>query len=267
MAELTRKERDALLSRARGIKQQLYPTSGARPAERAAKRLRETYYQILAEYADRLPRTRLSTCPFTGEPFIHSFDPWGVDGPWWESDREMAIEEPKAPETFRVLQGALGFHGRKPSEADDAVMPGPEVPFVIPRLLGLPEMVAVVTSVQMTSGDTAYPITYFSPVPMLKAQLHREWRAAEYWYEDEDGDSMWRIDNDPWDFDLAPWIASGKLRWIVPGDDTWTVVDGRSGAGSPFLNVAGDRFPQSLCGGERDLLDLPDGTIINPFEE
>src|SRR4026209_1392052 len=98
MPALTKDERDALLRRAWALDAQLYPAERSQaPTGRPAAHIRETYYQVLGEYADRLPRVLMSVCPFTGEPFLHSFDPWGLDGPWWHMDREVPIEEPASP--------------------------------------------------------------------------------------------------------------------------------------------------------------------------
>jgi len=75
------------------------------------------------------------------------------------------------------------------------------------------------------------------------------------------------IANDVWDFDLTPWIASGQLRWIAPGDPEGEVVGEASGELCPYIDLSGDRFPQVVAWGERDLLDLPDGTMVNPYED
>ena len=38
---------------------------------------------VVREYEEGLPRLPLSRCPLTGEVQVHSFDPFGLDGPWW----------------------------------------------------------------------------------------------------------------------------------------------------------------------------------------
>ncbi len=268
MSSLTAPERTALLSKAWEIEGLLYPTDRAKkPQGRAAASLREAYYLILGEYADRLPRIVMSICPHTGQPLKRSFDPGGVDGPWWHKDREVKIEEPDPPPTFKVLQGALALHQRTPREARAPVIPGPEVPFVIPRLLKLPGMIAVVSRLPLDTGDTAYPISYFSTEDIPHTRLHQFWLKEEYWFNLDGGKSAWLIANDVWDFNLEPWIRSGKLRWIDGEGTAMRVVDGRGAEPCPFLNLPGDRLPQSLGFGKRELLDLPDGTPVNPFED
>lgn len=268
MNVFNKNERDALLNKARALNAKLYPDDDREaPKSRDASLIREAYYQALGEYADRLPRIVMSACPFTGELFKHSFDPWGLDGPWWQEGREVDIEEPAPPSSFKVLLGALALRGRKPVEAQRVSNPGPEVPFVVPRLLNLPGMVAVISQATLETGDIAYPIGYFSPELIPPQKLHQFWLEQDLWFDTAEGKSGWLIANDVWDFDLQPWIKSGKLRWIRPDDPKAEVVDGRSGEACPFVDLPGDRFPQSIAFGERTLLELPDGTPVNPYEE
>jgi hypothetical protein len=268
MTTLTRKERDDLLVQMTTIDRRLYPDDQTEtPHGRVAATLRETYYQLLAAYADRLPRIVMSACPFTGQTLERAFDPFGLDGPWWYQDREVEIAEPEAPATFKVLLGALALRGRTPTEARADVIPGPEVPFVVPRLLRLPGMVCVVSQLTLTTGDTAYPIAYFSPEEIAPKQLHQPWLRQELWFKADESANAWLIANDAWDFDLEPWVASGKLRWIEPTDAEARVVDGRAGRACPYVDLPGDRAPQLISSGDRELLELPDGTPINPFED
>jgi hypothetical protein len=263
---LTRVERDALLAQAQALDALIYPAPGRpRPTLSAARRLRDSYYQILGEYADRLPRVIMGACPFTGAPLKRTFDPFGLDGPWWQEDREVELDEPSAPGTFRVLLGALALHNRTPSEVTASVLPGPEVPFVVPRLLGLPGMVAVVSRLELETGDIAYPISYYSTEEIPERKLHQFWLQQALWFE-LDGASAWLIANDPWDFDLQPWISANKLRWIQPGDESGRVVGPESGLPCPYVGLSGARAPQQLVAGEREIGDLPDGTPINPYE-
>lgn len=262
---LTREERDGLVRRMRELEGQLFPEGGPPLSGHPGARVRDAYYQVMGEYADRLPRVVMGACPFTGAALKCSFDPYRLDGPWWWKDRPFDIEEPEAPETFRVLLGALALNGRTPTETTDQVYPGPEVPFVVPRLLGLPGMVAVIGRLELATGDVAYPISYWSTEPIAPDRLHQPWLRQELWFPDGAGSQLWLIANDPWDFELEGWIARDKLFWLEPGGQQ--VLGRRSGAACPYVNLAGDRFPQSLAGGERELFELPDGTPINPFEE
>jgi hypothetical protein len=264
---MTRSERDELLRQLAALEAQLYPDDESQePTDRAALRLQDEVDRILGEYADRLPRIVMGASPFTGEPLLRSFDPFGLDGPWWWKDRPFKIDEPDAPPGFQVLLGALALNGRKPVEATDELIPGPEVPFVVPRLLELPNMVAVVTRLELETGDVAYPISYWSTATIDPADLHQPWLRQELWFSSAEGAPSWLISTAPWDFDLAKAISSDQLMWIAPRDPQNAVLGRDSGQACPYANLAGGKQPQSIVAGERDWLDLPDGVPVEPFE-
>lgn len=260
----TREERAALLARIAEVESKMYPADGPRPGRPLAARLRDTYYALLGEYSDRLPRVPLSVCPFTGLPLVRSFDPFGFDGPWWQKDRTFTPEEPGAPPTFRVILGAVDLRGREPAEAGPIVLAGPAVPYVVPRLLGLPGMVAVMHRVELQTGDVAWPIAYFSSDETPPWQLHQDWTRPERWFKAEDGSDSWLLANDTWDFDLAPWIERGQLRWVAERGGKLVTLG--AGERCPWLDVPGDRVPQELAGGVRELGDPPTGEAAAPFE-
>jgi len=258
-----REERDALVARARDLWARMFPAGGPRPEPPDLARMREAYYQSLAEYSDRLPRRVLGVCPFTGEPLLRAIDPWGVDGWWWHVDCVIAIEEPRPPAAFRVLLGALTLGRPAPAEARNAVKPGPDVPFVVPALLALPGMKAVVGRIELPTGDVAWPISYWSEQEIDPKDLHQPWLRDTYWFTDDAGNSGWSIANDPWDFDLGKWVSSGQLLWADLDASPPRIADP-----APLLEPrAGERRPQLLAGGDRQYLPLPDGSRVVPFGE
>ena len=263
---ITREERNALVARIAQLSKQLFsPDSRETIAQKA--RLRDTYLHVLGEYTDRLPRIVMSACPFSGAPLKRSFDPFGTDGPWWHKDRTFTPDEPAAPPTFRVLLGALDLHGRVPAESTDAVLAGPDAPFVVPALLEMPGMVAVISRLELATGDIAYPVAYYSQEKIPGSALHQFWTRPELWFTDEKGDKGWTVSNDAWDFELAPWIERAKVRWIRPGDTKAKVIGPESGEPCPYVGLPGDRMPQVLGGGERVLDDPPDGEPADPFSD
>ena len=269
MSAMNKEERDDLVARIRRCEKDLYPEQRGLPAppERVRNRLRDTYYQLLAEYVDRLPRLLFGRCPFTGEVFERSFDPFGLDGPWWHKTPLVKIVEPPTPPTYKIHLGALNLHGRQPSEASEEVIPGPDAPFVVPRLLRLPGMVAVAMQLDLETSDRAWVITYWSRDQIPPVRLHQPWLRMDHWFKNDRGRSSWTIANDTWDFDLEPYLADGRLRWINPADPQQRVASASSGVRCPFLDVAGDHLPQVLADGMRDLKELPDGSPINPFAD
>jgi hypothetical protein len=262
----TREEREALLVRLRAAEAALYPSDGPPPPRPERPRLRDALYALRGEYSDRLPRVLMSVCPFTGAPLKRCFDPYGFDGPWWHKDRTFTPEEPAAPLTFRVLLGAVQLNGREPAEAKDMVLAGPDAPFVVPRLLNLPGMVAVIHRLELATGDVAWPIAYFSDEETAAVRLHQFWTRPELWIKNENGSDLWLVKNDVWDFDLAPWIEKGKVNWLIPGTETPEIADAGSGP-CPYAGLPGEHLPQVLSGGALELDEAPTGEPVKPFEE
>jgi hypothetical protein len=264
---LSRAQRDALVQRIRTAEDEAYaPPDPKRPqSPLMGARAEDTYLAIQAEYSDRLPRVLMSACPFTGTPLLRVFDPFGLDGPWWHTVRTFDPEEPAPPPSFRALLGALDLHGRTPTEATEGVLAGPGAPFVVPRLLELPDMVAVIHRIEMETGDLAYPVGYFSREDLDKADLHQFWTRQELWFKSGSGDAVWTMKNDAWDFDLAPWIVKGKVRWIVQAGGKTRVAGHGEGETCPYVGLTGTHQRQIIGDGELDLAPPPDGTEPEPF--
>jgi hypothetical protein len=203
---------------------------------------------IEAEYLRRLPRPVLSCCPVCAMPVHRSFDPFGLDGLWWRSDAQP--DEPKPCPHFCLLLGAVDLAGTKPAPDFD-VHPGPGAPFVIPRILGMPDMVAVISEITLADGAKAYPIAYFAPKrPPIQA-LTASWARTNFVYQTQLAVQAWRRADEPptgsppdiRDFDLAPWLARGQLRWCAPGSDRSRLAT--TGA-CPFVDLPGVRQPQLI---------------------
>ncbi len=265
---MNRTERNALVERIQAIEAELYPEDEERepkPVPRA--RLKDTLYAVLGEYSDRLPRIPMSTCPFTGARLLRAWDPYGFDGPWWHKDRVFTPEEPAPPDSFRVLLGALDLCGREPAEAVELVLAGPGAPYVVPSLLEHPGMVAVISRIEMATGDIAYPIAYFSREEIDSDDLHQFWTRPELWFKNpETGEDGWIIVNDSWDFELGGYLEKGNLRWVAPDDPKGRVLGAGDGP-CPFVGLKGPRQPQVLAEGICELEDPPDDTVPQPFDD
>lgn len=266
--KLGRVERDRIVERCTRLKEAAFPRAPASEApEPEAARRREAYYVALAEYADRLPRVPMSVCPYCEEPLVRSYDPWGVDGPWWHLTRPFPLEEPKACEHFRVLLGAYTLTRPTPEEAQEPVKPGPDVPFLVPALLGLAGMRAVVAELPMERGDRPFPIAYFSNRETAPELLHQPWLRDTHWFRDANGKWSWNVANDEFDFVLAPYWERGILGWAdltANPPEHHKVSDGSK---CPYLALAGERLPQLFASGRRDFLELPTGETPVPFGE
>jgi hypothetical protein len=200
---------------------------------------------IEAEYLRRLPRPAVSCCPLCAKPLHRSFDPFGLDGLWWRSDAHP--DEPQPCPHFCLLLGAVDLAGTTPAPDFD-VHPGPGAPFVVPRILAMPEMVAVVSEIAISGGARAYPVAYFAPRRPPVQLLAAPWPRTRFVYKTQLGVQAWRRADEPpaglpadtRDFDLAPWIARGQLRWCAPGSDCSQLAT----TSCPFVDLAGVRHPQ-----------------------
>ena len=122
---------------------------------------------LLERYLKGLPVRELSRCPFTGEKFSIAIDDLGLDGLWWNVEAPKRPET-KFPETWFAIDGALKLEGA-PEKAPFLCCPGPDVPFVLPRLLEYIQIKAVISVVQIGS-HIAYPIVYYAD-PMLYGEM------------------------------------------------------------------------------------------------
>lgn len=197
------------------------------------------------QYFAELPRLALSCCPFDERPLYRTFDPFGLDGLWWRSD--VTPEEPPCCRHFCALTGAINFGVQKPAAGSFEVRPGPEVPYVIPRLLQLPGMVAVVSQLTMDNGYAAYPVAYFAERRPPPQELCLEWRRTQLSYTTQMGESGWTVPADDWDFDLGPWLEAGKLRWCTP-KTAELAPRGRLSLKNPYVDLPGERSARVLRG-------------------
>lgn len=258
---LTRDERDGLLARLR-VARALYERSldahvawldrpgelgideGSlmyvdTPAYAQARASHAEMVAIESEYFRRLPRVVMAACPFCARPLYRAFDPHGLEGLWWRSDAQP--EEPPACPHFCVLVGAVSLGGHAP-RPDFDVHPGPGVPFVLPRLLGHPGMIAVVAELPMVDGAVGFPVAYFAPRRPPVQALAAPWARSNHVYTTQLGEHGWRAADglDAWDFSLDGWEA--QLRWCPPGGDRTVLANGAG----PFRDRPGVRAPQQI---------------------
>jgi hypothetical protein len=203
-------------------------------------RLNDAAERARGAYAESLQPQALSRCPFTGDLLEVPFDADGIDGPWWDYHRPCRPEM-SVPPTLLSLTGAMKLAADL-GDTPFLVAPGPGTPFVLPRLLDVHGVVAVIS--QISIGEhVAYPITYWA-TGGSDVELPDDW-GTDYHVTDGSEDAGWDSaldDEDSFDFDLAPWFDRGSLRWILPGDTTWTVRTGR--AACPYLDLPGVRLLQ-----------------------
>jgi len=198
-------------------------------------------------YAAALPEVALSRCPWTGTVVTRHMDTGNLDGPWWNLDQPVRPDTSRL-ESFLVLTGAVKPSGPWPTPPF-VVAPGPEVPFVVPGLLSMDGVRAVLSSVQI-GPHTGYAVCYFGTGLPDGLPLVNEWgtRACRIVGEDTRWAQRPPQDVDP-DFDLVPWLASGRLLWIQAADNDLVL---RTGASScPYVGLAGSHAFGLLVDGRR----------------
>ena len=199
-----------------------------------------------------LPKLCLSRCPYTGELVSGLADVFGTGSPWWR-DEETVRAEFEGPATLFAVDGALRLDG-VPEDSPYSVMPGPERPFVIPEILSRPEMRAVLHATPM-QGGMIWWVAYFAyPMVTDHARINDFARDC-YTVRLDSGTRIAYSDLYPesmLDFRLAPWVKTGKLLWISPGDVAMklhAVTDG-----CPYLDLPGENRKQMLIGNRKGWL-------------
>jgi hypothetical protein len=216
------------------------------------------------EYFDRLPIVTVSTCPYCDRLIQRSFDPYGLDGRWWAPDAPRRMPEPCRH--YCMIRGAVNFNNKLVIGGDFDVYAGPEVPYVIPRILSMESMVAVIGELPMTPGFTAYPIVYFAERRPPVQELAADWPAKIHSYTTALGEPGWKFDIDPWDFELAPWLASGKLRWCQ-SDSNNEALSTAPPDQCPYLNLKGRREMMVVNRLGAMGRGVPDGQPILPIDD
>ncbi len=251
----TREERRRLLDEYFALERSLIECDlmGRRSDAEAARRIarHEQIYMpriwdLLGDYIAGLPFLKLSRCPISGVEVEHSIDNFGLDGLWWKYFGSSRPQE-KLPPTYFAFTGALRL-AASVEYTPFLVLPGPEVPYVIPRLFKDSSVTAVLSAVSIGAHE-GYAIFYFAkPVPRVARA--NEWGANEYKIY-EAGTEGWdeiNEDEQEFDFDLSRWITSGRLQWIAPGDSALRLQTNVSGC--PYLNLPGRRTIQRIQYGE-----------------
>lgn len=213
--------------------------------------------ELLMEYAENLPYSEVSRCPICKEALQLPIDVEGLDGPWWWRLCSVDLPPPQGCVHFQVYLGALNWGGRIPNEITRTVMPGPEKPFVIDRLLKMDGVVAVLSSVTIQPGYTGFITSYFSEEPLDQKDLHQEWRKETYLLRNPDGEPVASGQKlDPWNFDLQSWVGQGKLFFIRPGDSSLTLLNELP---DEYRQVEGVAMHQYITNGEVQYMEAPQG--------
>lgn len=201
----------------------------------------DRYVELRRRYRELLPAVPVARCPHSGGLLRWFMDPWGLDGWAWEYS-VVGKQPPDRPPLWLCTNGAM----RLTPPLEDTVQmvrPGPGVPYVVPRILRCSGVRAVISQVPV-GAHTGWVISYFGPKPD-GVTLVNNWGKHEYYVYDDTGKWLgWNSDEKDqrigqYDFELTPWLRSGKLLWVVPGDESMTLREGADDC--PYVDLPGDR--------------------------
>lgn len=208
-------------------------------------------------YRGWVPRVPVARCPHSGRVVVFPLDNVDLDGWFWHYDQpERPYHWDELPATWLAMTGAVRL-GQPLASVPFEVRPGPEVPYVIPRILGRRDDVRGVIAEVPIGPHTGWAVTYFA-LKQIPAKLVSTWGEATYHWRSDEG--VWHWEDGGWssghfdfaygdnDYDLAPWLRSGKLLWIAPNDGELTLRSGE--AGCPYVGLPGSRHLSHIRDGK-----------------
>lgn len=203
-------------------------------------RVTDVVRRTWSDYRDLLPYPALSRCPFTGELWRHSFDSHGLDGMWWNHRKPLRGRNEPLGGNYYSFRGAL----ERPEQAlaiPFLCEPGPEVPFLIPRLMEMPTVTAVISPVAV-GPQKGCIVVYFSGEALPDNRRTNEWGSCYVRGYTPDGyltTEQFYDAEDQYLFDLDRWIEDGRLKWIAPDDPELRIQSTLKNC--PFLEMTGQR--------------------------
>lgn len=267
---LTKSQRDDLVQRIENLELNLYDPD--RKVLFSIEQKRGMNNEIAAlrnQYNNELPEVELGRCPWCEALLIGRMDIYGLDGSFWNATGGSPVT--KACQHYVTFLGGLNYHDHVPSAKQTGffndILSGPEVPFIVPRLMELKGMKAILNTFPVANGlFTAYTIAYFADPPVNPEHGHQVWLRQAYYYQAANGHRFSDTRNDPWDFDLKRWLelTPNVVGWIEPGDDRFQIQTGTTKC--PYLGIIGRRFGIVCRQGKMRTVPAPDGSILDLYD-
>jgi hypothetical protein len=195
--------------------------------------------EINRRYRAWLPEVTVGRCPESGELVRWPIDVHGLDGMFWDYLSSIRRPPHPLPHGWLATAGAMRLADRV-EYPPFAVVPGPDLPFVVPRILDNPGVRAVIAEVPV-GAHTGWTISYFGPKPE-GVTLVNLWGGNTYPVHRDGVGRGWARERptvSQYDFELTEWLRSGKLLWLEPGDESATLREGPGGC--PFVGLPGRR--------------------------
>jgi hypothetical protein len=209
------------------------------------------------------PWVLISRCPYCEKAVWMKVGVFSLIDEFWyrlySDGREEVLDKSRCQHLFCV-DGALSLNGCLPIEAYAPMIVGPnnkivmaaEVPFVKPRVLNLPTMVAVIHSFPVAEKYTGYPVVYFAERKPKQSEFCIGWARREYFDYHRRSRGKATITgkrSDLQEYDLEKWIQQGKLFWLDLGDKEYPLISG-SIEKFPYSNISGRRHPYYIKEGQ-----------------
>ncbi|WAL67895.1 hypothetical protein ORV05_09025 [Amycolatopsis cynarae] len=207
-------------------------------------------FDLHDRYEELLPESVVARCPFTGSAVPWPIDSVDLDGWYWDYDNPARRLRGRVLPTWLAMGGAVRL-AEPVASAPFFCMPGPDAPYVVPRLLAHPQVRAVVAQLPI-GPHTGWAVTYFGTRRHLGVDLENLWGTRRYEVYYDNG--CWKgwagrqQHTGDYDFDLGPWLDSGKLLWIAPDDSGATLREGLPGC--PYVDLGGTRKLQMIHDGK-----------------
>lgn len=224
-------------------------------------------------FDSNIPLILISCCPFCQrELWMQAGPMFSLTDSFWfraySDGRGDIVEDGSVCEHLFCIDGALNLNGHSPLEACkwhsssmgkdwDYIWLASEVPFVKPRVMKLPGMVAVMTDFPVAEKYTAYPIVYFAkeaPYPRYREDdFCIPWATKAYV---DAGVGLVANGNreDAQEYDLLKWLEQNKLYWLETQNDAHRLIRGTVET-FPYLNLSGRQHPYKIVEGR--VINLP----------
>ncbi|MEV0464130.1 hypothetical protein AB0I30_24395 [Nocardia tengchongensis] len=118
--------------------------------------------ELRKRYVEWLPEIPLARSPFTDELTTWPIDTVDLDGWFWNWSNPICRRKSEVPADWLAMGGAMRLVEPLAPQPFDFCMPGPDVPYVVPRLLDLPDTRAVLAQVGI-GHHTGWTITTSQP--------------------------------------------------------------------------------------------------------
>lgn len=224
-------------------------------------------------FFNNMPSILISQCPFCERELWMPTGPMFslTDNFWFRAysdGRGDIVDKGAVCEHLFCIDGALHLNGHTPVEARpwhssstgkdwDYIWLASEVPFLKPRVMGLPGMVAVMTDFPIDKKYTAYPIVYFAQealYPHYREDFCIPWATKVYVDNHGSGYFLNGKREDAQVYDLSTWLDQGKLYWLETHPDRHQLIQGTRET-FPYLHLSGRQHPYKIVEGK--VIDLP----------